>query len=58
MMSRVKMMDEPRMTIETEKKAPIMGTDCEVGGVTSATIPRKTVTDSRLVVSEWGGGGN
>ena len=42
------------MTIETEKNAAIIGTDVEVGGVTSATIPRNTVTDNKLVVSEVG----
>lgn len=29
---------------------PMMGTLVEVGGVTSATIPRNTVTERRLVV--------
>lgn len=28
------------------------GIDSEVGGVTSETIPRNTVTDKRLVISE------
>jgi hypothetical protein len=37
MMSRVKMMEEPRMTIEIEKKAAMIGTDVDVGGVMSAT---------------------
>lgn len=34
------------------RKVPITGIDSEVGGVTSETIPRNTVTDRRLVISE------
>lgn len=30
----------------------MIGTDVEVGGVTSATIPKNTVTESRFVVSK------
>lgn len=33
-------------------RLPMIGTDVEVGGVTSATIPKNTVTESRFVVSK------
>lgn len=34
---RVNIIEDPKITIDTEKKAPIIGTDVDVGGVTSAT---------------------
>ena len=45
-------METPRIIMEAEKKAAMAGTDSDVGGVTSATMPRKTVTESKLVISE------
>jgi len=36
--SKVKIIEEPRITIAIEKKAAIIGTESEVGGVISATF--------------------
>ena len=41
-----------KLFLSDDKKAPMTGIDSEVGGVTSETMPRNTVTDRRLVISE------